>query len=473
MGYTLTFYKFAKRKNSTAQPGALTPSLVFAGKLMDNSGVLTPSFLVNFSTILNENAYDYNYAYVTEWDRYYFVRDWSYELGQWKCNLIADVLATWKTQIGAINTYIRYSSYDTSKRFPDDRFPMATLNNIENVMNAGNFTGNIDNGCFVLGIVGSGGSGSNGAVNYYVCSKTVLKIIIRKLFENTNWLNISEISADLQKALFNPIQYVVSCMYFPFAMSNINSKTAVTSINFGWWTMTGVSLQELYILDAAPHVELGFTMSIPKHPDATSRGQFMNLNPYTNYYLMYLPYGTFALDTTILVNYRTLICAQTIDLITGRGTMFLSCYNETTEANDQFDVREAQIAVPIQLAQMSRDVLNAIGSAVNIGASYNLGSVQGMVGGTIDMIKSMLPKLELVGSAGGFNTYNLNVILQAQFCTAGPENSTIFGNPTFQNGTISSYPGYIEAEPGNNSIPCFEEELSEINNYFVSGFYYE
>lgn len=473
MAYNVTVYKFSKRKNSTKQPTGSEAQETFACKLNDGSGVLNPTFLFDFRNVLVNEPQDFNYAYVAEFNRYYFIQDWSYNLGLWQCKMLVDVLASWKTAIGSVSTYIRYSSYDTSKRFPDDRFPIATQNTITNTMNAGNFTGNIDNGCFVLGIIGSGGSGSNGAVNYYVCSKTVLKIIIRKLFENTNWLNITDISDDLQKALFNPIQYVVSCMYFPFAMSNISSKTATTSIQFGWWQMTGVSLQELYILDSAPHVELGFTMSIPKHPDAASRGLHMNLTPYTNYYLMYLPYGTFSLDTTILVNYRTLICAQTIDLITGRGTMFLSCYNETTEANDQFDVREAQIAVPVQLAQMSQDMLNALGSVTNIAASAILGSTQGIFGGSVDLVKSMLPKLEIVGSAGGFNTYNLNVILQAQFCTAGPDNATIFGNPTFQNGTISSYPGYIEAEPGNNSIPCYEAELTEINSYFSSGFYYE
>lgn len=475
MAYQVTLYKqFQKRSNSTKQALAnVDTNITLSCRLKDGSGMLEPTFLFDFSVILNEEPVYYNYAYVTIWNRYYYITDWSYNLGLWSCKMRVDVLASWKANIGSINTFIHYSSYDTSKRFPDDRYPTATLNNIQNVMNAGNFTGNINNGCFILGIVGSGGSSSVGAVNYYVCSKTVLKIIIRKLFENTNWLNITDISENLQKALFNPIQYVVSCMYFPFAMSNITSKTVTTSIQFGWWTMTGVSLQELYVLNENPHVEFGFTMSIPKNPLAVSRGEYMNLAPYTNYYLMYLPYGTMTLDTTILVNYRTLICAQTIDLISGRGTLFLSGYEETTERNIQFEVREAQIAVPISLAQMSQDFMGLAGNAVNLAGSLSMSNLQGAIGSTLGMAQAMLPKADIIGGNGGFNTYNLNVILQAQFLTPAPENGQIFGYPTFTNGQIASYPGYIEAEPGNNDMPCTDAEKVEINNFFRSGFYYE
>ena len=467
MSYKINFYTLSKRHNSTLQPTGTGAEMTC--ELMSRESILRPVF-----TVQDPTPFVYNYAYIPVFSRYYWITDCRWNNGLWVLSMSVDVLASWKSAIGAINTYIRRAQYDTSKRFPDDIYKFATESNITNTIHAGVFSGNIDNGCFILGIVGSGDSSSIGAMNYYVCSKTVMKIIINRLFDDTSWLNISDISADLQKALFNPIQYIKSCMFFPFAMSNISSKTATTSIKFGWWTMTGITLQELYILNNNPHVELGFTMTIPKHPDAGTRGAYMNLSPNTIYQLMYLPYGSWTLDTSILVNYQTLVLAQTIDLINGQGTLYVSCYNDTTQANDQFDVRVAQIGVPIAVAQLTTDWLgSAVASGINFVETAVSGNIQRALSGGVETLAAMVPKAQISGINGGFNTYNLNVILQAQFLTLSPENPSIFGNPCYTNGTISSYPGYIEAEPGNNAIPCMESELQEINGFFTSGFYYE
>lgn len=474
MAYTVNLYHFSKRKNSTARPSG--NGTTFNCRLKDDSGILAPVLILDFR-YAGSQPQIFNYAYIPEFSRYYWITNIKYVLGLWEFSLAVDVLASWKTDIGNISTFAYRAQYDSSKRFPDDIYRFATNSTITNTIHAGNFSGNVDNGCFILGIVGSGNTSSIGAMNYYVTNKEGMKAIINALFNDTSWLNISDISADLQKALFNPIQYIKSCMFFPFAMTNINSKTSTTSIRFGWWTMT-LNINSLYIINSSPHVELGFTMSIPKHPETSSRGSFVNLSPNTIYQLMYLPYGTWTLDTSILVNYRTLILAQTIDLINGQGCLYVSCYNETTEANDQFDVKVAQIGVPIAVAQLTTDWLgSAISSGINFVNAVANTSIKSMVSGVESLadatLASMVPKAQISGINGGFNTYNLNVILQAQFMFQAPENPSIFGRPCNNNITIRNYPGFIQAEPGNNSFGCMETELTEINNFFTTGFYYE
>lgn len=471
MAYTITFYKFSKRQNSTKRPINTTPSLAFNGKLMDQSGILSPTFTVDFSTILNENPYDYNYAFITEWNRYYFVKNWVYSLGLWRCEMSVDVMASWKNQIGSTSTFVKRCSYVDYKRYIDDKYPMIVKSEIKNLTDNGNFTANLSQGCFILGIVGSTGSGGIGGVNYYVTNENGFKQLLNKVFLNTSWLNITEITDELQKAMFNPIQYIASAYYFPFSSGDILSKTATGIVKFGWWDISGLS--NFYILGEYPHTEKEIVFSIPKHPQSGTVGDWLNLNPYMRYSLMYHPYGQWELDSTIMASYRTLKLFQTIDLISGRGTLYMGVYEEIPETWMWFDTRMAQIAVPISMAQIASDVISAAGGAVGFVGSLISGNVGSALTSAVSTASAMLPKATITGTNGGFNTYNLGVILQTQISFIGQPNPTIYGNPFYDTIQISSIPGYIEAEPGNNAFPCTEPELAEINNYFISGFYYE
>lgn len=470
MAYNCTLYKFAKKKNSTARPINTTPNLVMACRLMDNSGILNPTFRFDFAHILNEKATDYNYAYIAEFDRYYFINNWNYNLGLWDCEMSVDPLASFKTAIGNITTFVKRCSYTNSGGiYIDDRYPLRSVGDITNAMNAGPFTGNVNNGCFVLGIVGM--YASTGSINYYVMDRTGFNTIISRLFSSTNYLNISDISDGLQKALFNPIQYIASAFYFPFSMTNITSKTAVTNVNFGWWSLT--ELSNIYLLGQQPHVEFTTTFTIPKHPNYASLGEYVNLSPFTKYTLIFHPYGQWEIDTTALSRYRTLVLQQSIDLISGSGVLYQGVYEENTETALYFDTRMAQIAVPISMAQVSADIMGAVGGGMGALASAFSGNVGGALGGLMSATSAMIPKAQIFGTNGGFNTYNFNIILQTQFMYHSFTNANIYGYPCYDNRTINTIPGYIEAEPGLNSFMCTESELDMINGFFENGFYYE
>lgn len=471
MAYNVTVYKFAKRKNSTKRPTGSEAQETFACKLNDGSGILQPTFVFDFRNVLVNQPQDFNYAYVAEFNRYYFIDDWSYIDGLWMCKMTVDPLASWKSNIGSTSTYVHRCSHTNYKRYIDDKYPTIVHSEIKNVMNYGNFTGNTGNGCFILGIVGSTGSGGLGAVNYYVTTQNGFKALINKIFLNTSWLNITEITDELQKAMFNPIQYIASAYYFPFALSNISSKTGTGTVKFGWWDITGLS--DFYILGSSPHVEMSIQFSIPKHPQSGTMGDWLNLNPYMRYTLIYHPYGQWDLDSTIMASYRTLGLAQTIDLISGRGTLYCGVYEETPETYMWFDSRMAQIAVPISMAQIASDITTATGGAVGFIGSLATGNVGSALTSAVSTASAMIPKATITGTNGGFNTYNLNVILQSQVSYVANENGTIFGYPYNDTAQISNIGGYIEAEPGNNAIPCTEMELEEINEYFRNGFYYE
>ena len=68
----VTFYTFAKRENSTAQPGAGITSKTYDCKLKENTSIINPTIEIvkeaaqNYTDLLS-----YNYAYISDFGRYY------------------------------------------------------------------------------------------------------------------------------------------------------------------------------------------------------------------------------------------------------------------------------------------------------------------------------------------------------------------------------------------------------------------
>ena len=73
--YTVSLWNYSKKENSTSQPDAGTAYTVTCD-LMDGSGMLAPTVVLN-----GDNPTAYNYAYIEEFSRYYFINNWRYSLG--------------------------------------------------------------------------------------------------------------------------------------------------------------------------------------------------------------------------------------------------------------------------------------------------------------------------------------------------------------------------------------------------------
>ena len=95
------FYTFSKRINSTAQP---TGGTLHTVTLKTPSSVMTPTISLVWSGSGSPAAY--NYAYISDYGRYYWVSNWTFSDRQWTATLNVDVLASYKTQIGGSSKYI-------------------------------------------------------------------------------------------------------------------------------------------------------------------------------------------------------------------------------------------------------------------------------------------------------------------------------------------------------------------------------
>lgn len=125
MALTVTFLQFSKRINSTKQP---TAEQLEAGVKYDNVTLKTLTNIDNpvlYIDGANLNLYAYNYCYIHDWGRYYFVKTASLRHERiFECVLVLDDLATFKTAILNTSAYVIYSSSEYNRWLKDDRVPI-------------------------------------------------------------------------------------------------------------------------------------------------------------------------------------------------------------------------------------------------------------------------------------------------------------------------------------------------------------
>ena len=81
----INLYKFTKKTNSTARPG--TPYMTLDCAIKTPSSILRP--YIDIATESDLSAV--NYAYIPDYERYYFVNDIVYNRGLWELSMVVDV----------------------------------------------------------------------------------------------------------------------------------------------------------------------------------------------------------------------------------------------------------------------------------------------------------------------------------------------------------------------------------------------
>ena len=89
----------------------LSNELTLTGTLRGESSVINPTFMIETS-----NPSSYNYCYISEFGRYYFITNiTSVRNGLWKINCSVDVLMSFKTDILNLNVIVSDLSIGESR----------------------------------------------------------------------------------------------------------------------------------------------------------------------------------------------------------------------------------------------------------------------------------------------------------------------------------------------------------------------
>lgn len=480
MSFTVNFYTFSKRVNSTARPTGTGTSYNIT--LKQPTSIIAPVLELNAN---QSSAPKYNYCKIAEFDRWYWIRNWTWERGLWVADLAVDPLASWRTEIGASSNYVTRSSYTYDGSIMDTMYPLKAESTISRVAATGGSPwaggANINNGTFVLGVVNNkpienplGKASSFGAVRYYLMSATDMRDLLTTLLGSISYMNITDIGEELAKGIINPFEYVVSCLYFPFAHT-VNTPAAANQIpgtnlftvSVGWWNLPTVYGGLINSND--PVINMTSSFTVPKHPQAATRGKYCNMQPFSRYTLNYGGFGTIPIDSSLLQDCTTLNVELDVDLITGGGKITLS-----NSGGSNFPIiNYAQVGVPIQLAQITTDILGAVSSAVGSVGSLLTGNFLGALSGITSAAQSLLPQYKTQGSNGSVLNFDQDPELIGEFFSLTDMDNDEHGRPLCQRKTISTIPGYIVTESPQVSAPATAAELEQILGYMAGGFFYE
>ena len=469
---------FAKKKNSTAVPsGGLVTTIT--GALRDGCSVERP--IIGFAGDRMTSPVRYNYAFVVEFARYYFIQDWEWYKGLWFAHMEVDPMATYKTQIGTSNCYVLRASSEWDGKITDELYPAIGYKKASRYQfdsplapNGGDFS----EGIYIVGIIGK--DGSAGAVSYYGFNPAFFKDLRNQLLSGTNYIGVTEITDNLMKALTNPYQYIVSAVWFPFDVTT----SAANNVKLGWWELNALagtvsSLTVDYDVDETCEFEL---QDIAPKP-------FMYSSPYATYTCFLPPFGEIELDPQIIAehinidsedsSYSTLSLdfRITVDLVTGNGYVYVTCSGVIV------GFREGKVGVPVQLGQVSSNISGAIGGTVQsvisgIATASKMGNAAGIaiagLGAITSATSNIFPKTQTVGLNAGLAVYEISPYVQITMLDIVEENIQENGRPLCKTRTISSLPGYIKTMNSDIVITgATDSEQEQIRGIMNGGFFYE
>lgn len=440
---------FSKRKNSTKIPARPGETLEVA--LKDATSIENPTF------ILSGNEFEYNY--VKALGHYYFISD----LRSVRHNVIEidckqDVLATYKNEILVTNAYVLRSASDFNGEVVDNLYPVvANVTYIETLIE--NFFP-VTPGTYVLGVVGIGENTlKQGSVTYYGMSKTMLQTMCSYLFSTDVWQRMKN---DYE----NPLDNIVSCYWIPFDLSSESTEI----IKFGRFELEGCTG---YVLSNT--VRQKFTdVSIPKHPLASTKGVYLNQEPFTRYYAVSTAFGTIPINSMLLINSDSLTIGFSIDVITGQGMLDIG--------TSEVDMIKAitQFGIPVSLSQNSISIGSMIGTIGNLAytaGSAITGNIPGAISGSLSAIGSSLSALQGInqtsGANGSFIGARDDLTFIAQFNDITDEDNEHHGRPLCKVKTLSSLNGYTLCSDASVNLSGFSGDKDEVNAYLNSGFYIE
>lgn len=538
MAISCYMIKFSKKENSLKKPQPSDVGVVLNVELKDGCSVVNPILVVNTHTTQLEqdtNAiFTYNYCYIPEFSRYYYIDDWVYNPGVWIAHTHVDALASWKNDIMQEYLFIMRSTRDSNwqllynTNLLDAKYPTTAEQPTYTRSAYGNpYSGK--QGMYVVGIVSSGAM--EGTVTYYCFNNAGFRDFCYKLFTySTGWLNIdpTEISENLQKALINPFQYIVSCIYLPIDEYDVSvlGVPYTYTINFGWWSIT--TAYYAYTLTTRFYSRYTTNLPIPKHPDTSWRGNYLNLSPYAIYTLRYYPFGTINIDTEAIASYDSLYLYTDLDLCTGKAILNIS----VGEFENPIRTIEAMVGVPIPTASLqtnfneiasgkaamiaagatmigkladaatstqgnhttavSSDLDSAMGYAKPVTARSALQAalpsgqeLKSSITEAVSEIKQTLSDIisstiaasttaEIQGMQGVGSQYDVQTLtLSGRFLPVAPEDFEHTGRPLMAYRQVSSLSGFAVAKEADIEIPCTDRELKTIKAYLEAGFFVE
>ena len=500
MSITVNLLTFKKRPNSTKVPTAaqIAAGASYGCTLLESTSLMNPTFKLS----IGSNPIDYNYCYVADFHRYYFVRDITSDNNFWYITCEVDPMASHKTEVLAGSHYVLRSASQRDEYILDTIYP-------SKIKETGQLaTGSVDgtsatdpfsysNGHSYVWCI-TGDVISDSLTNQQIGSNVYYWMDDRECYTFINYLldvqqysgidQTTEYSQAMQKALMNPLQYVNAVILLPFGKND--SLATNNDVQFGYYTIT---VQDENTPPAIKRLTQGtmiksqvLEITLPKHPQAASIGKYMNNAPYTSYELFMGPFGTIPIDPASLIDETTLYVTIRTECCTGQCQVFV----RGKTSNVMIYSGTAQSGVPVTISQLTRDMLGEIQNNLNMqyatagaltsvamgglgaaGGVFN--SIQSIGSMAFDAVRLQYPTLAGGGASGSFISQHSSCYLNAKFYEVVGQNNTELGRPLYQTKTLNTLSGFCVCSGADATVTGTAAEVEQINNYLNSGFFIE
>lgn len=452
MSITVQFSISAKKDNST-----LVPEMRDSAECTFKNGcsMLSPTLLLNIRT---DTFPDYTFFKIE--NRIYRITDIrSVRNDLFEIDGVVDVLATYKTEIGSSTQYVVRAASESDGGVVDMKYPSKNKAEFDSKPFTGDLVDLLDStGCYVLGIKTDA---SSTGLTFYVVDSTNMRALVNYMYAGL-WCNATDISIELQKMLCDPMDYISCCYWFPFKTTGLAMSDI---IHFGYFQSNANG----HILPNSERTQILFdTVTISPHPQAATRGKYLNGAPYTRVTASIYGFGRIPLDANKLIDSQTISAYIRVDMYTGLAELAL--------ASGDGDLAKvtSMFGVPIQLSQVTQDLIKPIVSALDASAAIARNDAIGAMKGIGNAIISGLsPQVQTTGSIGSPIAFVENPHIFSEWYTIVDEYNTDIGRPLCKPRTINTLSGYIECENAEIELSATKYEIEEVMRYLNNGFFYE
>lgn len=454
------YKNFKKRKNSTLQPSG---EYLEADCILKNgTSIVNPT--IQLQLAFNSDYSNYNYCHIPDFGRFYYIKDlvWNNSIAEFV--LVSDIMASFKSDIGAYNGLISRSSAAFNTYLVDNTIVTENRNPI-----ISNITLEYSRSLAVRVYISS----FNNGVQSFLMTPTEYKTF-------TIW------AVNTLEGIFsNASQYITSAEIID-RNATIQGEQ-VSSITIG--AAEYIPSSAVYFLPPENYNTIInreiFRFTVPEHPQAATYGKFLNSPAFRK---IRVESGvTGSIDVPFYGNGD---CVFTTHTASGSCSGFCSIRSVGAENPDI--TRALYGGVPVNLAVQiptigaaisGGDAISAMTSAVTALAGFAAAPATGgatipaALSGTVSTLKSGLDMIYAAPSCAGgvgdpFSLSTFGSVNISYIPVTGLANSQK-GRPFNAVGTVSNYAGFLILENVNLATNARADEKSEIESTMERGFYYE
>lgn len=474
------FYMFPKRINSTLIPtGSGTRYDV---TLKDDTSVLQPDIVLKWTG--SGSPTSFNYVYIPDFMRYYWISNWTYSERCWVASCSVDVLASYKTFIGAAEKYVLRSASDYDPDVMDTLYP-ATAEESDAIDSKYMFVpaNPVNSGSFILNVSGAApNTTALGGCGYYVCSGAEINTIVNNAFntvqsmltnspaQGTDWLEniLLWIGNTFIKGTEEISRFINSITWVPIPASALAGGQV--HVFLGMVDCGTASQLANPIYGPGPIEFIPSSLGISGDP-------WEYAEPYSHFTLESVPFGVIPLDSLTVLRQNRILADFTMDAVSGLANLKVTAGQGTNTSLLAY--RTAQLGVPVEIGGYHVDYVNALSDVLTAGVTTAAGLSTGLpvlgsaLAGLGNAIHNMLPDPVSGGRSGGAASADGTLTLHMKHLGHVPLDIVELGRPLCQVRQLGTLSGYILCRDGELQISCTDGELEQLEQYLTGGFFYE